>query len=1376
MAIEKKDMNKELKDKLSKLSPDQLKKLIKQLGNEKKALPHMDRNEAQVYPVTSAQKRMWFLSKLDPESYLYTNPIGIRVKSKQEIDMDLYAHGFVEMTQRHEILRTSFFSENGRIYQKVHNKVPFKIDKIDLTTLAEEERMPMVMEILAKDGKTTIHVDDFPLIRFKLLKLSRLEFVLIYTSHHIISDAWSSSHLFREMQMLFEKRRAHAAAELAPVKYQFVDYVLWEQNWLESENFQKTANKWKELVPYSPEPLNFILDYQRPPVIDYSGALVKKKLDKKLVSELEQFNKEAGVNMFNTLLAAFNVLLHKYSRNEEIVVGIPLANRKVREFQQTVGMFLNTLPHRSNVKEGITFMEYLQQVKQISQDLIVHQDYPFEKLIEELNPPRNLSISPLFQVLFVFQNIPSMYDWEDLEVGPVKSDYNISKFDLDIWIEEVAGELQLSLTYQTSLFDKTTAEKLLAQYEFLLENILNHSNQVISDLAIDEAIKVKVPEQQDLGYTSYLEAFEKHAANNGDRLALQFQELPYSYKVLNQKANQLGHYLNKQNNPDTPVIAFALDRHPDQLISLLAINKTGAAYLPIEPNNTQKQLEYILADAGIELLITSSKYIEKFRHLNLQIIVLDEEAASIEALPDTNLETQISSDSLAYLMYTSGSTGMPKGVCIEHDQLLNYALAVWERFDLEEQSIFGSVSAITTDLGNTQIFPAWINGAALNFIAEEYITNPHLLRSYFDEYPVDCLKIVPSHLKSLMVIEDKAGLLPEKLLITGGEKLSLDLIQQVRAARPNLRIINHYGPTETTIGILTHELEDVQSNSIIPIGKPLQNNEVYIVDAKNRLLPDGLPGEILVLGRNVGRGYWNKPTLNQQVFLSNFGGQPYRAYKTGDLGVKRADGSIAFLGRVDHQQKIRGYRVDLEAIEFVLQEVNGILQACAVSKNENDLAVFFVPEGDAEPAIHALKKHLENTLPSYMIPSHIVRLDQFPRLGNGKINRQDLKNFTFEPSGAAEPLHQGPRDEIELALVQIWKEVIKRPSIGIDDNFFQHGGNSLMAIELIARINDHFGANLGIGVLFESNTIKTLAQLLRDNEFALANSPIVLLKKGNSDVNVFLVHPAGGDILSYYELAQGLDANFNVYGLQTTVLDEDDPSIRTMAYRYLEAVLDRVPTGTYVFGGWSMGALVAFDMAILLKEERGDLAQVLILDQKAPNDSPTNNAAITDLDKLVVFGEKITHLVGRKTDLNREMLEGMTAQEQSALFLQTFKMNQLVPEDLKLEEFHGYLDKMIHHNRITLEYSTQTYEGPVLLIKATDSTFVTSDFEGVPDYGWSNFAIANFGIEEVPGNHITLIRRPNVETVAQKLNQHIYRVLEATTVEVQSMDKETINK
>ena len=1345
-------MNQELKDRIKNLSPEQLKVLMEKMGKKKTVFPKMERNIENSYSLSSAQKRMWFLSKLDPTSYLYTNPISIRIKTEFPLDLDCWEQSFNLVVKRHDIMRTSFSTIGGEVKQTIHNDVNSKIINIDLRSVETKNKNTTLHEILKKDAQSIIDIEAFPLFRHTVIQLDETELVFVYTSHHIISDAWSSSALFREIlavYMIFQKNETPSVNEH---EYQFIDYVNWEENWVKSDAYKKAVEVWKKLIPANPEPLNLPYDFKRPEKINSQGDLIKTTLNKEFTAKLSEFSKQNNINLFHTLLGAFNILLNKYSNNREIVVGIPLANREIKELQSTVGMFLNTLPLRSEINTTDVISDYLNKVKDTAQQVFFNQQFPFERLVETLKPPRDTSISPIFQVLFVYQNIPSLYAIDRIHLEPIKPNIEASKFELNLWIEEVNDELQLSLTYQTSLFKRETIKQLLNRYEFLLNEFITNINSKINTLQIEK----EVPKINDFDFPkvtkTYLDYFYEHVEANPETPALQDNFNGMSYADLDCVSNQLASVFQKKIKTTSKIIAVLLDKNNSLFSSILGIHKMGCAYLPINEDAIQ-QLQFILKDADVDGIVSEKKYTKYFKNTTIPIVYIDKVKDGINSESSAKLSQKVNINDLAYVIYTSGSTGKPKGVQVAHKQLANYSTAVWKRINLPKGTRCATVTSISTDLGNTQIFPVLAGGGTIDIIDKETATNPILFGEYMSKNKVDTIKIVPSHLASLLAGTENANILPRKALVLGGEKPSYNLLRKVRELSPNLRIINHYGPTETTIGILTHEIIDIAENLNIPIGKPLEGNKVLICNLDGSETPSGIIGEITVIGNNVSRGYIGNEDLNEKRNFFLIEGQP--AYKTGDLGKINTEGDIEIIGRKDRQVKVRGFRIELDALQNIAKTIDGIKEAVVLLKNDSLCFYVYCLENTS---IAIISESLKTKLPAYLWPFTVTILNEFPILGNGKIDYKKLSKIDSVNLEMAKNEIQAPRDEVELDLLAIWKKVLKIEYLGINDNFFDVGGHSLMAIELIARINKTYSTNFQIGILFEHNSINSIAKQIRlsNSTKPLTSSSIVLLNKGTSKSNLFIVHPAGGDVFAYYELASRISKDVNVYGLQSEAGKKDVDSIEEMASNYLQdiAAID----GNHFFAGWSMGALVAFEMAFQYKKKTNKERPVIILDQIAPAINIELETYEDEVDRLVLFASKIEHLVNNKLNISKEILNGKNATERSEIFLKEFKKNNMVPADLQVDQFHGFLEKMIHHNEITTLYKGNNYTGPVTLVKAKESTFISNEFEDSIDYGWSNYTQKDINIEEVKGNHITMMRHPNIDLTAKIISTQILKI------------------
>jgi amino acid adenylation domain-containing protein len=1321
-------MNQELKDKIKGLKPDQIKELLAKAGKKRAGLPKMERNNEQRYPLSDAQKRIWFLSITDDQSSLYTNPMATRVQIPSIFDFEVWKQSFEEVVNRNEVMRTSFEEEDGQLYQRIHETINCEIVRKDLReSQNQEEDLNAIVE---KDGKSLISVSDFPLFRHIIVELGDGDFVFVYTSHHIISDAWSSSRLFREVFTIYFQIIQTGQSLLAPPKYQFIDYVAWENSWKKSENYNKSLDTWKKIMLNKMDPIKLPLDFKRPEIIDSEGALLKCTIEQDLTDKLLQFSQSRNLNLFHTLFGCFQILLHKYSNQNRFSVGIPLANRETKEFQDIIGMFLNTLPFPADINPQQTVHDFFNEIRAVSEQIQIHQQFPFQGLVDELKPVRSTAIPPIFQVLFVFQNVPSLYDIEGMKLSPIRSDFGRSKYELNLWIEEVKDELQLSLTYQTKLFKKATAENFLERYIHLLEEVIASDTSNISQLQLE------VTKDETLHFLSiqgtYLDQFNRQVNSTPSLIAANDYKEEFSYLHLDKLSNQIANCLLQSTRAD--VIGVQVERSVWQIALILGIHKAGKAYAPINEDWTLEDKQSAIEQLNLQLLITDDQNLQADCRIELLQSIRD-------TLSDYDADCRHitpSPEDLAYIIFTSGSTGKPKGVMVEHAQIRNYCDELWPRLSLGAGDGTALVSSLSVDLGYTQIFPSLCNGARVDIVDKGSITDPILLKKLFNRKPPSSLKIVPSHLLSLITHDKAEELLPEKTLILGGESIPTELIEKIRSLKQDLIILNHYGPTETTIGVCTQEIESIDKMDKIPIGKVLGNNTIRIENSNGESLPQGLVGEIVIYGSNVSRGYL-------QVFSDKFtqNSTGIRGYRTSDLGRFNFDGELEFLGRKDRQIKFKGHRVELEGIENIARKVYPSSDIVVLSKS-NRLTLYI--SGQQE---HEYEDRIKQKIPQFLQPLQFIYLDSIPRLGNGKVDFRKLSMHTPVQSKKKFDHFRPPKNETELKLIQIWKEVLKLNKIKPVDDFFELGGNSLSAIELISMVNRLFGTQLNVSSIFKANNIELMAELVKGSNNETTNR-LISLRKGTGSNNLFIVHPAGGDVLVYNDLANSIDERFNIYGLQNLVGDTDHDSIELMAKTYLKEI-DELK-GDNTFMGWSMGALVAFEMALQTEQSKNIQIPVILLDQLAPIQK--SKQSLSKAERLLVFAKKVEALVGQKFDFDFEEFIHISKDEQITLFLKEFVRFKMVPKSVTTEMFEAYLNKMILHNDITLLYQASSYNGRVLLIKAEESTFMDVNSQSSPSYGWINYC-ENLVCKNCSGNHVTMMRSPNVEMVGEIINEAV---------------------
>lgn len=1384
-----------LENRLAAMSPDKIKALVQKMNKASGAengLPKIARTPGKRYPLSSAQERLWFLSQLSPDSRAANNPGALRARTTSPLDRELFQRSLDEVGRRHEILRTTFHTEGGRPVQIVHEKLPLVFGWQDISHLPGDEREREAEKIAVAEGRQEFDLTTGPLITMKILRLAELDYMLLITSHHIVSDGWSMAMFATEVASIYNALEKGEPHNFPEPEIQYLDYVFWEREWTEKGKAESHLNYWKDVLYDPPSPLELPADRPRPRIKSDAGSIEKLTISAGQADALREFARTEGTSLFQVLIAAFNALLYRYTGQEDLIIGTSVANRNKRQFQNVMGLFINTLPIRTRIDGNGPFRDYLQNVQAVCGEALLHQELPFEKLIEELNPQRNLNAHPLFQVMFVHQNVPSLYVVPGMELELFKVDYQTSKFDLTLWVEEINNEFLLTLYYSTDLFESATAKRMLAHYQTMLESAAADAGCAVKNLSYFSSQELEFARAEDgrdsaaeespAANRSFHRRFEEQVSKHPDNIAVECGGEKLTYRELNASANRLARHLQKVGVGSNSIVALLTGRSTRMLAAMLGIMKAGAAYLPLDETHPPGRWETILGDSGAKVLVTEESFRGAIGILPLKAVYLDSDAAEMAQNDESDPATEVSADGAVYVIYTSGTTGAPKGVCIEHRNLTNYCDAVWREMKLSPGDKFATVSSPAADLGNTMIFPPLLNGASVVIIPQDLATDASGLSAYFAQNPVDCMKIVPSHLHALLKSEKAVHILPEKLLVLGGEAAPAGLIETVREKSPVLRILNHYGPTECTIGVLTCEFEE--NAKALPLGFPLTGNRVYVLDGNRRPVPLGIAGELYIGGAQVARGYLNRPELSAERFVTDPFLPGERLYRTGDKAKFLPGGAVAFLGRVDRQVKIRGFRVELPEIENILSRHAGVESAVVLPPAPEDsrgqLTAYIKAMPGAELSAETLKKYLGNQLPPYMVPGAFVLLENIPLNANGKIDYQALAKCEISAAvdGETENVRKAPRDQTELELLQIWQELLGSEDIGIDDNFFDVGGHSLLGVQLMSRIDEKFGRHLPLASLFEHGTVEQIARSISREETSGQSSPLVCIKPGAPDRNMFFVHPAGGNVLCYYELARSLGNGCTFYGLQATPdgdgAEVSHTSVTEMAKKYLGAVAQVRAGTTPIFGGWSMGALVAFEMARLYVLEHERLPIVVVLDQLAPQVSAVSAVSgggsqdrdIDDTSRLLAFAGKVSQLIGKDLGVTADALSGENFAEQTAVFLDRFKAAALVPENTSVAGFQGFLELMLMHNRITAEYSPGRYPGKILVFRAAeaDATLnldpalaaaagISADRE--PDLGWQKYSSRPVEVIPVPGDHVSMMAAPNVQPLAEKLARQV---------------------
>jgi amino acid adenylation domain-containing protein len=1058
-------------------------------------------------PLSFAQQRLWFLDEFEPGNSFYNVPSAIRLVGA--LDVHALEHSLNEVIRRHEILRTTFESAQGQPRQVIARALTLSLTPENLQDLnGAERRAEEVRRLAVEEAQRSFDLAQGPLVRARLLQVADEEHVLLFTMHHIVSDGWSVNVLLGEVAALYEAYRRGEPSPLPELSIQYADFAAWQREWLDGEQLETQLRYWREQLRDAPALLELPTDRTRPPVQTYSGATARFELPKSLSDSLQRLSRSVGATLFMTLLAAFQTLLQRYSGAADVLVGTPIAGRNRAEIEGLIGFFVNTLVLRTKFDGDPSFNELLRRVREVCLGAYAHQDVPFEKLVEELQPEREMSHAPLFQVMFSLQNAwAGQAQLAGLEMRPLEVESGVAKFDLTLGMNETAEGLAGLIEYNTDLFEAETIERMIGHLTTLLEGIVADPERSVSRLSLmtgeERRRVVGVWNETRREYARrgecVHEMFERQASARPEASALVCGEKEWTFAEVNARANRLARYLRKRGVGAETLVGVMLERSAEMLIGWLGVLKAGGAYLPLDPAYPKERLAFMLQDARVELLLTADRLLETTFEHKARVVCVDAEREAVALESVENLSREASPGNLAYVIYTSGSTGVPKGVCVPHGALANHARAVGEHYGLQAADRVLQFASMSFDVAAEELFASWAHGATVVLMPPD----DYLLQTFvkiIEDRHVSVVNLPASYWYEWVAALSRgdAALPPRlRLLVTGSEKVSTaQLAAWHELAGERVRWINAYGPTEATITTTIFEPRGelkYQGVGSVPIGRPVNNARVYLLDGKLQPLPVGIAGELHIGGAGLARGYLGRPELTAEKFIPDpFSAEAgARLYGTGDWARYLPDGNIEFLRRIDQQVKVRGFRIELGEIESVIAGRAGVHEAAVLVREdapgEERIVAYVVPkrEGDAEASrpdpsgaheltAEKLRAHLSERVPVYMLPSAFVLLDEMPLTPSGKLDTRAL------PAPEASGLEMSesfavPRSPVEEVLAGIFGEVLKRERVGVNDNFFALGGHSLLATQVVARAREVFRVELPLRALFESPTVAGLA-------------------------------------------------------------------------------------------------------------------------------------------------------------------------------------------------------------------------------------------------------------------------------------------------------------
>ncbi len=1313
------------------------------------AIPPRDPDER--VALSYSQEQVWLHAQLVPDIPLYNEPVTIHYAG--DLDIPALEQSFNEILRRHEAWRTCFTVMDGEPVQDVQRELAISLPVVDLRHLAEAERDSTAIRIATEDARRPLDLTQIPLFRAKLVRMADRQYRLYLVLSHIIFDGVAIYRVFLpELAALYQFHVAGRASPLPELEIQYPDYSSWQRKSLRPDSLTEHISYWRRQLGTDLTVLNLPTDYPRPPVQTFRGSMYPFTLSSSLTDAVRSLGRKEGVTLFQTLLAGFAVLLCRYSSQNDLPIGSVTSGRGRSETESLLGYFLNTVVLRIDLSGDPTFRDLLGRVRNLTLEALDHDCVPFGWLVNELNAPRDLSLSPLFQVMFSLE--PPMP-----ELGPawhltqMDVDTGATKYDLYLELDERSEVILARFHYSTDLFDRTTIARLSEHWIRLLEAAIQSPDQSISTLpmlAEEERQRVLVEwndTRRDYSKASVHELFEAQVERRPKAVALVWGEQQLSYGELNRRANQLAHELRRKGVGPETVVGVCLERSPNLIVALLGVLKAGGAYVPLDPAFPRERLRFMLLDTGAQLLLTQDHLRAKMSEAADRVICLDSDWATISKRPSENCRSGVGPENLAYVIYTSGSTGLPKGVEVPHRALSNFLTSMQVRPGLTEADTLLAVTAVSFDIAALELYLPLIVGARVTLVSRDIATDARQLRESLATSGATCMQATPTTWR-LLINAGWEGSAHFKVL-SGGEALPRELANELSARAS--AVWNMYGPTETTVWSTLHPVTSETAPMLV--GRPIANTELYVLDSKLQPVPIGVPGDLYIGGDGLARGYRNQAELTAEKFVPH----PFsrragpRLYNTGDVARYRPDGNLELLGRRDHQVKIRGFRVELGEIEAALGE-HPAVQATAVvirddGPGEQRLVAYTVLQPGSRARAQEFRSFLKSKLPDYMLPARFEFLPSLPVSPSGKLDRRALPMLASgRQEGEAED--SAPGTELEKKLAGIWADVLKLERVNMHDNFFDLGGDSLVAVKLVAHVEKVLGIKLPVISVFQAPTASELAALL-STPSSQENVPGVFPIQPKGSKPPFFCMGAG-PLFRPLAIRLGLDQPF--VGLGTVKSDLGDlPApfrLEDVAAPLVRKLRRLQPHGPYYLGGWCADGVIAYEVAQQLSAQGEKVGLLVLFDAWNP-----------------VRWEEYSRLERSRIRLRCRVVNALTKfwkhdlRETLADYEWRLKFRRL-----RHRIWYGYYrfllaaqgrigDRLRTYSKVEYftvrEYVPKPYSGSTLLIRSG------ADAEPVehPSLGWTGLLVGKSEFQLIPGGHKGIFLEPNVELLANTLKR-----------------------
>jgi len=1312
-------------------------------------IPAQDR--CQPCPLSPAQERLWFLEQFNPELPVYNESEAVRLAGP--LDVAAIEQALNIMVARQDILRTTIQRIGEQPMAVPLEGWRLKLVRISLMNLAAGEKQAELERLLIDEPRRKFHLETEPGIRATLIEMGPEDHVLILMMHDIICDWSSAGVIWRELSAIYRALLRGHSPELPPLLIQHGDYAAWQKEQMAAGRFDADLQYWKDKLRGVPALLELPTDRTRPAVKTYQGACKRYAVGTALVRRLRNFSRDEHISLQALFTAALDVLLHKYTGANDVSVGISLANRDMPELEHLIGFLLHTHVLRTQLTGDMCFRDLLGQVQKELSDLYTHRAPPFDQVVSVVQPERNLSYSPLFQVMINWRARDqqlSFIGMDGLRATSLLAETRTAKYDLTFMLTEDESEIWLELEYSTDLYDEGRIDRMVGHYQALLEGILANPGQSLVNLPLlTEFERQQLLHNSNRTATAFPsdrclhEIIAEQVKRTPEAVAVVFQDKSLTCRELNQRANQLaGHLRALGVNPDD-LVAICLERSLDMVVALLGVLKAGGAYLPMDASFPQERLLFMAQDARPKVLLTQATLAELIPAAGAQVVLMDRDWSAISRQPVTDIANAAKARNLAYVLYTSGSTGKPKGVQIEHQSLVNFLYSMRKEPGLEAGDKVLAITTLSFDIAGLEIWLPLLTGAQIILVQREVAVDGLALARLLERSGATVMQATPSTWQLLLTSgwQGKRGL----KAFCGGEPWSADLARQL--LEQGLNLWNLYGPTETTIWSAAKQILPGQE---VLIGPPIANTQIYVLDQNLQPVPIGVPGELHIGGHGLARGYLNRPELTAEKFIPDpFLSEPgARLYKTGDLARCLSDGNYEYLGRMDNQVKLRGFRIELGEIEAQLTHHASVRAAAVVAREDAPggklLAAYVLAKNGKTPLASDLRKFLQTRLPDYMVPSVFVNLERFPLTPNGKVDRKGLPKPQIESSTAKFFPPQTPN---EVALAKIWGEVLGLQTIGLKDNFFELGGTSLLAMRLIVKIGSYFAKDIALNSIFIAPTIYQFSRLLNEKPGASLTLSAGLRGHG-SGVPLFYIPQFHGFGFMPADLVSHLKDEVRYFdGLYYPGMKAGEPLPATVEEiaAYLIPQIQKIwPQGPYKLMGWSFGGCIAYEIARQMKRKNLEVASVLLIDSHALGPSRQNKISLPQAG--LRFARRLWEVKGGE---RWRFLRETLGSRFGFLDLPKPEGSEAVPKPIMTPIMEAVL-------RASRNYRPESYKGKVVLFQIEDWEFFSGfRYDPDPSFGWRHLAGDGLKIITLPGDHVSIVQEPAATTLAQKILEEI---------------------